>query len=57
MGNKRQSLEIEEKGEGDRNKETEARVFVPEDRRLSLDREETAMAHRQMAFGKRKILC
>ena len=51
-GNKRQRQEIEDEGEGEGNKEKGAVVFVLEDKGLPLDREETDVAHRQLAVYK-----
>ena len=52
-GNKRQRQEIEDEGEGEGNKGEGRRVFVLEwDKGLPLDREETDVAHRQMAVYK-----
>ena len=49
---KRQRQEIGDEGEGEGNKRKEAGVFIPEDKGLPLDGEETDMAHRKMAVYK-----
>lgn len=54
---KRQETEYE--GEGEGKKGEEGGVFVPGDKGLTLDTEETGMAHRHMVVykGKGRTLC
>jgi hypothetical protein len=53
VANKRQRQETEDKEEGKgREQGSGEGIFVPEDRQLLLDREETDVAHRKMAVSK-----
>lgn len=56
-GNKRERQEIKDEEEGERKKEADPRVFVPEEQRTDryrLDREETDMDHKSVVIYKGK---